>query len=153
LLNRSQSGRTLGVVKDLFPCIGWGADPRTTLTVSWATTLPVRNPVVDFGGSRPLSRPRPVCPPLDQPDRLNRSRWLAAAPSTAPPRPQRPRSRLRFDCVVVSGCASPSRRGDAEKSGNPTNARRKSDNLPGAVERPWQTREGEGDTSGTSPRP
>jgi purple acid phosphatase-like protein/calcineurin-like phosphoesterase family protein len=31
------------------PRIGWGADPRTTLTVSWATTLPVRNPVVDFG--------------------------------------------------------------------------------------------------------
>jgi phosphodiesterase/alkaline phosphatase D-like protein len=49
LLNRSQSGRTIDVVKELFPCIGWGADPRTTLTVSWATTLPVRNPVVDFG--------------------------------------------------------------------------------------------------------
>jgi hypothetical protein len=33
----------------LAPRIGWGADPRTTLTVSWATDGPVRNPVVDFG--------------------------------------------------------------------------------------------------------
>jgi len=31
------------------PRIGWGADPRTTLTISWATDGPVRNPVVDFG--------------------------------------------------------------------------------------------------------
>ncbi len=29
--------------------IGWGADPRTTLTVSWATPTPVRNPVVELG--------------------------------------------------------------------------------------------------------
>src|SRR5205807_963558 len=31
------------------PRVGWGADPRTTLTVSWATDGPVPNPVVDFG--------------------------------------------------------------------------------------------------------
>jgi Calcineurin-like phosphoesterase/Purple acid Phosphatase, N-terminal domain len=31
------------------PRVGWGADPRTTLTISWATDGPVRNPVVDVG--------------------------------------------------------------------------------------------------------
>ncbi len=38
------------------PRIGWGGDPRTTLTVSWATTVPVRNPVVDFGGDDGFGR-------------------------------------------------------------------------------------------------
>jgi hypothetical protein len=37
------------VMRPLAPRIGWGADPRTALTVSWATSGPVRNPVVDFG--------------------------------------------------------------------------------------------------------
>jgi hypothetical protein len=31
------------------PRLGWGGNPRTTLTVSWSTDGPVRNPVVDFG--------------------------------------------------------------------------------------------------------
>src|SRR5262245_16563702 len=31
------------------PRLGWGADPRTTLSVSWSTDAPVANPVVDFG--------------------------------------------------------------------------------------------------------
>jgi len=33
----------------LAPRIGWGADPRTTLTISWATDRPVRDPGVDIG--------------------------------------------------------------------------------------------------------
>lgn len=36
-------------VRPQAPRIGWGADPRTTLTVSWATDGPVRNPMVEFG--------------------------------------------------------------------------------------------------------
>jgi len=33
----------------LAPRIGWGADPRTTLTVAWATDGPVANAAVDVG--------------------------------------------------------------------------------------------------------
>src|SRR5690348_5507547 len=33
----------------LAPRIGWGSDPRTTLTVAWATDGPVANPTVDVG--------------------------------------------------------------------------------------------------------
>ena len=33
----------------LAPRIGWGADPRTTLTISWATDGPVRDAAVEFG--------------------------------------------------------------------------------------------------------
>ena len=42
-----QAGAT--VMEAQAPRIGWGADPRTTLTVSWSTDGPVRNPLVDFG--------------------------------------------------------------------------------------------------------
>ena len=35
--------------RPLAPRIGWGPDPRTSLTISWATDGPVRNPAVDFG--------------------------------------------------------------------------------------------------------
>jgi hypothetical protein len=40
---------TFAGVRPAAPRIGWGADPRTALTISWATDVPVRNPVVDFG--------------------------------------------------------------------------------------------------------
>ena len=36
-------------LRPLAPRIGWGGDPRTELTISWASDGPVRNPVVDFG--------------------------------------------------------------------------------------------------------
>ncbi|HEV7685555.1 MAG TPA: fibronectin type III domain-containing protein, partial [Acidimicrobiia bacterium] len=39
------------------PRIGWGGDPRTTLTVSWSTDGPVRNPVVDLGVDDGFGRP------------------------------------------------------------------------------------------------
>ncbi|HEX6382499.1 MAG TPA: metallophosphoesterase family protein [Acidimicrobiia bacterium] len=51
-------GVTMG--KPRAPRIGWGADPRTTLTVSWATSLPVHNPVVDFGVDDSFGRVLPA---------------------------------------------------------------------------------------------
>ncbi len=36
-------------LRPLAPRIGWGADPRTTLSISWTTDGPVPGPVVDVG--------------------------------------------------------------------------------------------------------
>ncbi|MEW6474027.1 MAG: metallophosphoesterase family protein [Actinomycetota bacterium] len=44
-----QPASAFSAVRPQAPRVGWGADPRTTLTVSWATDGPVRNPVVEFG--------------------------------------------------------------------------------------------------------
>ncbi|MCA1844749.1 MAG: hypothetical protein LC792_16460 [Actinobacteria bacterium] len=37
------------MIESWAPRIGWGADPQTTLTISWSTDAPVAKPLLDFG--------------------------------------------------------------------------------------------------------